>query len=286
MKSILICPGYRPGLKHLTDSAPLAVAPLLGESLVVYWLGHLAALGAKEVVVCASDRPWAVREMVGSGSRWGLRVRVVTEMYELTVAEARGRHRDGDNWLRAPHDVVLADHLPGLPKRRMGESYADWYAAVQSWCDRAVTPDRTGVREIMPGVRVGWQSMIPADVTLRGPCWIGERVRIGSGAVLGPHTVIEDRAVISPGAEVVRSIVGPETMVGENTEVADSLALGNTLINWHDGSCLHVPDEILLCSLREQRDPTEWFRRITQTLTGSNPPLIPADHSPVAHPPL
>ncbi len=286
MKSILICPGYRPGLKHLTDPAPLAAVPLLGESLVVYWLVHLAALGVREVTICASDRPWAVREAVGSGSRWGLRIRVVTEMYELTVAEARGRHGRGDGWMRAPHDVVLADHLPGLPSRRMGESYADWYAAVQAWCERAVTPDRTGIREIAPGVRVGWQSMIPSDAVLRGPCWIGEKVRVGSGAIIGPHAVVEDRAVISPGAEVVRSIVGPETMVGENTEVADSLALGSTLINWRDGSCLHVPDEILLCSLREQRDPTEWFRRIAQTLTGSNPPLIPADHSPVAHPPV
>lgn len=287
MKSILICPGYRPGLKHLTDLAPLAALPLLGESLIVYWLVHLASLGAKEVIVCASDRPWALRELVGSGARWGLRVQVVPEMYELTVAEARARHGGGEGWLRGPHDVVLGDHLPGLPAPRMGESYADWYATVQAWCDRAVTPDRTGIREVAPGVRVGWQSMIPADAVLRAPCWIGERVRVGAGAVIGPHAVIEDRAVIAPGAEVVRSIVGPETMVGEDTEVADSLAFGSTLINWRDGSCLHVPDEILLCSLRgEQSDPTEWFRRITQTLTGSNPPLIPADHSPVAHPPL
>lgn len=286
MKAILICPGYRPGLKHLTEIAPLAALPLLGESLVVYWLGHLALLGAREVVICASDRPWAVREVVGSGARWGLRVHVEPEMYELTVAEARARHSGGGDWLQAPHDVVLGDHLPGQPGRRVGESYADWYAAVQGWCDQAVTPDRTGIREVAPGVRVGWQSVIPADAVLRPPCWIGEKVRVGAGAVLGPHAVIEDRAVVSDGAEVVRSIVGPETLVGENTEVADSLATGDTLINWRDGSCLHVPDEFLLCSLREQSDSTEWFRRVAQTLTGSRPPLIAGDQSPVPHPPL
>ncbi|HWA26673.1 MAG TPA: hypothetical protein VG734_13520 [Lacunisphaera sp.] len=286
MKAILICPGYRPGLKHLTEIAPLAALPLLGESLVVYWLGYLASLGAREVVVCASDRPWALREIVGSGARWGLRVRVVTEMYELTVAEARSRYGGGEGWLRVPHDAVLADHLPGMPGRKMGESYADWYAAVQAWCDRAVTPDRTGVREIAPGIRVGWQTMIPADAVLRAPCWIGEKVRIEPGAIIGPHAVVEDRAVISAGAEVTRSVVGPETLVGENTEVADSLAFGSTLINWRDGSCLHVPDEFLLCSLREQPDSAEWFRRIAQVLTGSNPPLIAADHAAVPHPPL
>lgn len=283
MKALLICPGFRPGLKHLTELAPLAALPLLGESLVVYWLGHLALQGATEVIICASDRPWAVREAVGTGARWGLRVRVVTEMYELTVEEARARHGGGGDWLGAPHDVVLGDHLPGLPDQRVGEGYADWYAAVQAWCDRAVTPDRTGVKEVAPGVRVGWQSLIPADAVLHAPCWIGEKVRVGSGAVIGPNAVIEDRAVISASAEVVRSIVGPETMVGENTEVADSLAFGNTLINWREGSCLRVSDEFLLCSLRRPADSTEWFRRIAQALTGVNPPLIPADHSPLTH---
>jgi NDP-sugar pyrophosphorylase family protein len=286
MKTILICPGYRPGIKHLTELAPLATVPLLGESLVVYWLVHLASLGAKEVTICASDRPWAVREIVGTGSRWGIRVRVSVEMYELTVAEARARHGGGEGWLSQPHDVVMADHLPGLPAHRLGESYADWYAAVHAWCDRAVTPDRTGMKEVAPGIRVGWQTVIPADAQLVAPCWIGEKVRIGAGAIIGPDAVVEDRSLVGDGAEVVRSIVGPETMVGENTEVADSLAFGNSLINWQDGSCLQVPDELLLCSLREQTDSTEWFRRVAQTLTGSNAPMVPVDHSPITHPPL
>lgn len=286
MKAILVCPGYRPGLKYLTESTPLAAAPLLGESLVVYWLVHLASLGAKDVTICASDRPWALREVVGSGSRWGLRVRVVAEMYELSAAEARLRHGGGDGWLPAPYDAVLANHLPGLPEFPLGDSYAEWYAAVQAWGERAITPDRTGVKELAPGIHVGWQTMIPADAVLRAPCWIGERVRIGSGAIIGPHAIVEDRSVISGDAEITRSVVGPETLVGEGTEVTDSLAMGRVLINWRDGSCLHVPDETLLCSLREGDDSTEWFRRIAQTLTGSNPPMVGVEQSPVAHPPV
>lgn len=287
MKSILICPGYRPGVRQLTELAPLAAVPLLGESLVVYWLVHLASLGAKEVTVLACDRPGAIREIVGTGSRWGLRVKVVAEMHELTVAEARKRHGGGEGWVHAPHDVLLGDHLPGLTAHRLGENYAEWHAGVQAWCDRAVTPDRTGVRELAPGVRVGWQSQIPPDAVLLAPCWIGEKVRVGAGAIIGPHAVVENRAVIGAGAEIVRSIVGPETMLGDNTEVVDSLALGDTLINWRDGSCLHVPDEFLMCSLRESvPDSIEWFRRVAQALTGANNPLLPVDHSPIAHPPL
>lgn len=286
MKSILICPGYRPGLKQLTESTPLALVPMLGESLVVYWLVHLASLGAKEVIVCASDRPWAFRDVVGTGSRWGLQVRVVAEMYELTVAEARARHGGGEGWLRAPHDVMRGDQLPGMTGHPLGENYADWYAAVQAWGERAVTPDRTGIREVAPGVRVGWQSVISATAELRAPCWIGEKVRIGAGAIIGPHAVVENRSMVAAGAEVVRSIVGPETLVGENTEVVDSLALGNTLINWRDGSCLRVPEEFLLSSLRDKSDATEWFRRIAQSLTGAHDPMMAVEHTSIAQPPL
>lgn len=287
MKAILICPGSRPGLAQLTEHLPLAAVPLLGESLVVYWLVHLASLRAKEVTILASDRPGAIREIVGTGSRWGLRVKIVAKMHELTVAEARARHGSGDGWLPAPHDVLLGDHLPGLTAHRLGENYGEWYAGVQAWCNRAITPDRTGVREIAPGVCVGRQSLIPPDAVLRAPCWIGEKVSVGPGAIIGPHAVVENRAMVGSGAEVVRSIVGPETLVGDYTEVVDSLAQGETLINWRDGSCLHVPEEFLLCSLRRPPpDATEWFSRVTQALTGSPPPMLSADHVPITHPPL
>ena len=276
MKAILICPGYRPAVPQLLEVGPLAAAPLLGETLLNYWLVHLASLGAKEVTILSSDRPGAIRQLAGTGARWGLRVKVVGEMHELTPAEARAKHGEGEGWLPAPHDAVRADYLPGLESLPLFESYASWFAAVQAWQDRAVTPDRTGVREISPGVHVGWQSRIPSDVRLIAPCWIGEKVSIGAGATIGPNTVIENRAVVGPGAEVVRSIVGPDTFVGDSTEITDSLAVGDTLVNWQDGSSLQVSDEVLLCPLRRpSRDATEWFRRVAQALTGSNPPMLP-----------
>lgn len=285
MKAILICPGYRPAMAPLAESAPLAAVPLLGESLLVYWLVDLAARGAREVIILACDRPAAIRHLVGSGARWGLQARVIAEMHELSPDEARTRH--GGNEVL----VVRADHLPGLPAIRLCESHADWFAATQAWLDRAVTPDRTGVKEIAPGIRVGWQSRLPADAIIHAPCWIGEKVRVGRGVTIGRNVVIEDRAVIGDGAEIRRSIVGPETFVGEDTELTDSLAFGDLLINWRNSSCLRVPDEFLLCSLRQPRlEATDWFRRFKQALTGSQRAMPSIDHRAMprlsANPPL
>jgi len=65
---------------------------------------------------------------------------------------------------------------------------------------------------------------------------------------------------------VTDSIVGPETYVGEFTEVKHSLAWGSTLINWQTGSCTHVPDAFLLSPL-SQRAATaradHWLGRLT-----------------------
>lgn len=290
MKSLLICPGPRPAVAQLSENTPLALVPLLGENLLAYWLVHLASQGAKEVTVLACDRPSAVWQAVGDGARWGLRVHVVAELRELTPDEARTRHAaGGEGWLQPPNETILIDHLPGLPQYKLLESYGAWFAAAQAWIDRAHTPDRVGVREIRPGVHVGWQSRIPDDAVIVPPVWIGEKVSIGSGATLGPGAIIEDRAIIEPGAEIVRSIVGPETLVGEQTEIGDSFAVGDSLINWQTGSFLRVSDEFLLCPLRqpvrETSEGADWLRRMARSLTGSAPPMLPRERAAAAMPP-
>ncbi|SDS41490.1 hypothetical protein [Opitutus sp. GAS368] len=257
MKALLICPAARSGLAALTADTSPAILPLLGETPLAYWLVHLAGLGAREVTVLAPDRPDDIRAVVDGGTRWGLRATVVPVPAELTVAEARARYQGGDpaEWLPAPDDVVLLDHLPGLPRAGLFSSYAAWFSAAQAWMFRALTPDRVGAHEIRPGVRVGLHSRIPDDAVLIPPCWIGEKVFLGAGVTIGPMTVVEDRVVVEAGAEITRSIVGPETLVGKLTELTDSIAWGDCLINWRNGSSVRVTDDFLLSPLRERNTP-------------------------------
>ena len=255
MKALLICPDERAGVATLAETAPLSNLPILGKCLVEYWLEHLGALGAAEVLVLTVDRPDQVRATVGNGVRWGLHAIVQTEKRELTIEEARAKHQAKNHaaWLPAPHDVMLMDHLPGLPQWPLTTNCADWFAGTRALMPHAMTPDRIGVQELKPGVRVGMNARVAEGVTLIGPCWIGERVCIEAGAVIGPNTVVENEAFIARGAEVSHSIIGPKTYVGEFTEVRNSIAWGGTLINWERGSCLQVTDEFLLCSLESKR---------------------------------
>jgi len=253
MKAILICPANRENIAALAETAPLALLPVLGRPLIEYWLERLVTLGAREVSIFASDRPEEIYGFVGDGARWGLRAAVHPEVRELAPAEARAKFDDAgiSNWLPAPHDVTLMDRLPLQPGFPLLTGYSSWFAAVMDWLPHAATsPVRLGVRELKPGVWVGLHTRIAADAELHAPCWLSENVFVGGGAVIGPMAAVEDRSFIEPGVKISESVIGPETFVGEFTEIRHSIAWGSTLVNWQLDSCLKVPDAFLLRPLK------------------------------------
>jgi NDP-sugar pyrophosphorylase family protein len=265
MKSLLICPDQRLGVAALSEFVPLSNVPILGKCLLEYWIEYLVTLGAKEILILATDRPDHVRALVGDGARWGLRVTVLSEDRELTIAEARSKHRgrNTEGWLSAPDDAVMLDCLPNLPRSPILTSYANWFAAVRALLLQALTPDRIGVHELQPGVWVGLHTHIAPNIRLIAPCWIGEHVWIEAGAVIGPNVALEKEVFVSRGAEISQSAIGPDTFVGQFTEIQNSIAWGSTLINWERDSCLKVPDEFLLCSLAPHRMRPEEARKTT-----------------------
>jgi carbonic anhydrase/acetyltransferase-like protein (isoleucine patch superfamily) len=113
-----------------------------------------------------------------------------------------------------------------------------------------------GVHELQPGVWVGLHTHVPPEAKLIPPCWIEERVWIEPGATIGPNAVLEKEVVVSRGAAIAQSLVGPQTFVGQFTEVHNSIAWGSTLVNWERDSCLKVPDEFMLCSLQPNPAPS------------------------------
>lgn len=250
MKSILICPAERNSVAALGENVPLAVVPILGKTLVDYWLEHLALAGAKEILILSDDRAEKISEHVGNGERWGLRVKVQNEISERTVAEARAKFKavDNSNWLAAPNDVIFMDRLPQQPDLPLLVSYANWFAALVDLLPRAATPDRIG-HIVKLGVWTGLHAKIAPTAELHAPVFIGDNVRIGDGAIVGPNVVIEEKSLIEPHAKISDSHIGAETFVGAHTDIEHSIVLGSTLISWKYNSVIKVPDEFLLCSI-------------------------------------
>jgi hypothetical protein len=262
MNSLLICPSRRPAVSLLSARAPLVLTPMLE---------HLAIRGATHVRLLCADRPDQVRALVGDGAWWGLRVEVVPVPHEFTTAEARARHAAEVTgaWMPPPDDVAVLDRLPGLPDRALFQSYAGWFAALMHWMPRACMPMRIGVREIRPGVWAGLHSHIAPEAELKPPCWIGAHARVEPASVIGPRALIEDRSWIERGAEVCESVVGPETFIGELCELKHAIAWGHTLVNWHDGTTVEVPDPFLIDALGDgwgRTDRGTWLSRLSHAV--------------------
>ena len=218
---------------------------MMGQGLLEYWLSFLACARVKDVLVLAQDRTDKVEALAGGGLRWGMKVEVAATAREMTPEEALATY--GPDWT-----VTVLDHFPELPDKPLFTSYHDWFAAVQAWVPHARTPNRAGVREVQPGVWIGLHGDLSREAQLRAPCWLGDHVYVGPGAVIGPGSVLEAGVFVEPNAEVVNSLVGPDTFIGRYVQIRDSLAWGDTLINWKTSLEVKVPDAFLLCSLRKQ----------------------------------
>ena len=262
MKAVVICPDRRAEVAFLTRKTPLALVPLLGPTLLSHWLTHLADSGVKEVTLLASDRPDQVRVAVGGGERWGLKISVLAEARELSVAEAQKRF--------SVEKVVLADRLPGLQDAPLFASYSGFFSALKAWLSLA-HQHRVGAREIAPGVWVGLRCKIDSSAKLVGPCWLGENVWLRANATVGPEAFIEDSALVDHDAEVAHSWVGPWTYVGGLTHLNQSLAWADGLLNHANGSFTEVVDLFLLGDLRGGHGfarSSPWYGRLAALLAG------------------
>jgi NDP-sugar pyrophosphorylase family protein len=249
MPTLLICPGERPGVGFLSQSVPLVLVPMLGKNLITYWLESLANGREKDVWVVATDRPEMVRAAVGDGSRWGLRVQIEPALQELTAGQALEKLgstlslEDG-----VPPAVHVLDRFPGDRAGTIFRNYSEWFGAVLDWMGRGANAHRIGLRELEPGIWCGLRTRIATSANVQPPTWLGDNVQIGPHTVIGPHAILENRVIVDSAAEVRSSLVGPETFVGSLTKLEESIAWGNTLIDWRSGSCTQVPDPFLLCA--------------------------------------
>jgi NDP-sugar pyrophosphorylase family protein len=275
-KALLICPSERPAVAELSRLVPLAATPLLGESLVEYWLTHLAMTGFKEVHILADDRPEYIAKLVGNGARWGLKIELTTEVRELTAAQAQIKYA-AELTVSAQNSVIVMDHFPGESDCPIFTSYANLFAGLARWMPKAKTVDRVGIREVAPGIWLGRHAHVSPQARLHAPCWIGQHVYVGANCVIGPMAFLEDRCFVEGGAEIMNSVIGADTFVGKLAALRRSLALGNTLINWQTNSIAQISDAFLLCALRRQpnaKTSEKFLRRLYELLFSEPRPEV------------
>ena len=74
MKALVFAAGLGERMRPLTDHTPKPLLEAGGKPLVAWHLEKLAALGVEDVVVNTSWLASRFPEVLGDGSRWGLRL--------------------------------------------------------------------------------------------------------------------------------------------------------------------------------------------------------------------
>ena len=72
---LILAGGKATRLGEVTKTIPKALVPLAGEPFIDHQLARLHAEGVREVVMCVGHFAEQIREYVGGGARFGLRVR-------------------------------------------------------------------------------------------------------------------------------------------------------------------------------------------------------------------
>ena len=74
MQCAILAGGVATRLRPLTDTVPKALVPVGGRPFADHQLSRLAGQGITDVVYLIGHLGGAIREFVGNGTKWGLRV--------------------------------------------------------------------------------------------------------------------------------------------------------------------------------------------------------------------
>ena len=94
MRAIVLSAGYGTRLWPLTEDRTKPAIPILGKPLVGYVAEYLAGYGIDEIVINLHHRPESVREALGDGSRFGVKLHYVEEPEILGTSGALDNTRE------------------------------------------------------------------------------------------------------------------------------------------------------------------------------------------------
>lgn len=165
MKAILLAGGQGTRLKAVTGDLPKPLVPLLGRPLAEHILRLLVRHGFTEVCAALHYRPETVKEAMGDGSAWGIRLEYRIEERELGTAGAVKHCADfigGEDVLVISGDAACDLDLGELMRRHRERNAAVTLAlhrdAAPLRFGLAVTDERDAVRAFVE--KPAWSQVV------------------------------------------------------------------------------------------------------------------------------
>ena len=103
MQALILAGGEGTRLRPLTSTVPKPVVPLVDRPFIAYMLDWLGGHGVDDVIMSCGFLAAGVRNVLGDGSAYGLRLRYMEEPTPLGTGGAQ-------QLLKVRHVVVAEDH--------------------------------------------------------------------------------------------------------------------------------------------------------------------------------
>src|SRR3954469_4134447 len=124
MQCVILAGGLATRLGALAQRVPKALVPVAGRPFADLQPAWLAAEGVTDIVYCIAHLGEQIRDHVGSGERWGLRVRYVDEGRELRGTGGALRLAYDEGVLEQTFGVLYGDSYLSAPLRSVAADFA------------------------------------------------------------------------------------------------------------------------------------------------------------------
>jgi glucose-1-phosphate thymidylyltransferase len=177
MRGLILAGGRGTRLRPITYTSAKQLVPVANKPILFYGLEALAASGVRDVGIVVGDTQQEIRDAVGDGTRWGLRVTYIPQAAPLGLAHAV---LTAEPFLRgAPFVMYLGDNLIREPLAPLVARFQAEGPAAQILLARVPNPQEFGVA-VLDGDRVvrlvEKPARPPSDLALVGIYMFDDRV--------------------------------------------------------------------------------------------------------------
>ncbi|MBI4489148.1 MAG: glucose-1-phosphate thymidylyltransferase [Deltaproteobacteria bacterium] len=147
MKGLVLCGGKGTRLRPLTHTAAKQLVPVANRPILFYVLDNLSEAGVRDIgIIVSPETGDAIRDAVGSGERWGLRVEYLLQEKPLGLAHAVKLARPFLGL--SPFVMYCGDNLIGGGIKKFCEDFERNNSAALILLKQVNNPSSFGVAEI------------------------------------------------------------------------------------------------------------------------------------------
>lgn len=140
MRAMILSAGYGTRLWPLTEDRTKPALPILGKPLVGYVAEYLARYGCDDIIVNLHHRPESVRQALGDGSKFGVKLQYVEELEILGTGGALDNARtllDSDTFIVVNGKIITdIDLKAALETHRRAKAIATLVLLPNSACEK------------------------------------------------------------------------------------------------------------------------------------------------------